>query len=212
MNKISKGKAVGLLSLGLASVALGSVGFAAWVVSGTTLPESTNVSVTVGKVTDNRVTLTAAVSDGEVNLDADPKYTGGTLGITAATGSTEDLEFSITVTAKADSSTYSDGPALNLQFGVTMPDGVTDADVKLGSIKLSGSDTALTGGKFQIQPTIEGASATYVFALAWGTNFGETNPVGMKSGNVGTVIENLKTLKANMEAGQIKVSITEQAA
>ena len=40
MNKISKGKAVGLLSLGLASVALGSVGFASWVVSGTTLPGS----------------------------------------------------------------------------------------------------------------------------------------------------------------------------
>lgn len=212
MNKISKGKAVGLLSLGLASVALGSVGFAAWVVSGTTLPEATNVTVNVGTVTDNRVTVSAAVAEGVVKLDADPKYTHGTLGITAATGSTEDLEFSITVTAKADSNTYSDGAALNLQFGVTMPDGVTDADVKLGSIKLSGSDAALTDGKFQIQPSIAGASATYVFTLAWGSNFGNTNPMDMTSGNVGTVISNLQTLKANMDAGQIKVSITEQPA
>ena len=211
MNKISKGKAVGLLSLGLASVALGSVGFATWVVSGTTLPtDPTSVTVNVGDVTDNRVTVTAAIAEGVVKLDADPKYKGGTLGITAAAESTEDLDFSITVTAKADSDTYSNGAALNLQFGVTMPSGVTDADVTLASIKLSGSDTALTDGKFQIQPSYAGQSATYVFTLAWGKNFGETNPMGMKSGNVGTVIENLKKLKANMEAGKIKVSITEQ--
>ena len=88
MNKISKGKAVGLLSLGLASVALGSVGFASWVVSGTKLPDPTNVSVTVGEVSDRRITITAALNTGDPSVTLDAKEGQGT-GAIKASGSTE---------------------------------------------------------------------------------------------------------------------------
>ena len=122
MNKISKGKAVGLLSLGLASVALGSVGFASWIVSGTNISGQPNVTVHVADVIDKRVTVKAVVdsTNDSVTFDADSTVNPtGTLGITASSGATEDLTFAVKVTTQTTAS-Y-DGGAINFKFTVALP-------------------------------------------------------------------------------------------
>ena len=54
-----KSKKAMVASIILASVALGGVGFSAWVINaGNDIEEPKNVSVEVGKSTDNRFTLT----------------------------------------------------------------------------------------------------------------------------------------------------------
>ena len=217
MNKISKGKAVGLLSLGLASVALGSVGFASWVVSGTTLPANQNVTVQVADVQDNRVTLSASVTEAAVKLDADKDLPVGDLGITASGDVKQDLAFSVSVTATSNMETYTGGD-LNLQFGVTMPAGVTTNDVYLASIAdvTSGTPgTPLSEQKFTISPSSEGTTMTFTFTLAWGENFKKKNPVSLNKEDGKTldaVVTALQALQTNMNNKQIVVAVTKAAA
>ena len=99
-----KSKKAMVASIILASVALGGVGFSAWVINaGNDIEEPRNVSVQLGQVTDNRFTLTEPqlAEDEKVVFDCDD-YKGT---VVAGSGTKlEDLSFtfSTTLTGKTD--------------------------------------------------------------------------------------------------------------
>ena len=93
-----KSKKAMVASIILASVALGGVGFSAWVINaGNDIEEPKNVSVEVGKSTDNRFTLTPPqlAEDEKVVFDCDD-YKGT---VVAGSGTKlEDLSFTFSTT------------------------------------------------------------------------------------------------------------------
>lgn len=217
MNKISKGKAVGLLSLGLASVALGSVGFASWVISTTNVGGSTNVSVTVADVTDTRLTIGVVAVDANVTLDCGGK-TAGNLGFTVGDGSAaEDLEFSVKVTIEAGDD-YASGEK-NLKFDVAFPGTITaDNLLEVKEVKEGGS--SVTYSNFTVTPTAGSTiEKTYTFNLRWGSAFKYKNPVELTTDDNVTIdaaktgLEKLQSALSGVDdAHKIKVTLSEAAA
>lgn len=215
MNKISKGKAIGLLSLGLASVALGSVGFASWIVSGTTFTQAGDVTVTVGDVTDQRITVSAVLNaeDKTVNLDADAaKYGASTGPIKGSGNKAEDLTFKIDVTGTRKSG-YS-GTTYACRFKVTLP--VTSDYVYLKTVE-SGATKSESGEYWNIDLPVStsGTTTTYTFTLDWGTKFTSKNPAAIGKDEVTDeqltqIIADLGELQTSF-ATAIKVELSSQA-
>lgn len=106
---LKKYKKLPLILTGLAGVALLTTGFSAWVISGSTSEAATDnlVNITVGEVTDNRLTVKAELTeedtDGELNFDAKE---GGQGTISASEGSVEDMTFGGTVTFSVTKGNY----------------------------------------------------------------------------------------------------------
>jgi len=106
--KIKSSKAVAIVAAALSAVAVGSVGFASWVISGTNVTVSTenNLSVKVADVIDKRFTLSVdnANSDLSVRFDAQSGDTTGPIVYSADSGVTggEDLNASIVWTLAAN--------------------------------------------------------------------------------------------------------------
>ena len=214
MNKISKGKAVGLLSLGLASVALGSVGFASWVVSGTSFSQPGSVTVSVGDVSDQRITVAAVLNadDKTVNLDADAtKYGSSTGPIKGAGDKAEDLTFKIDVTGTKKAG-YT-GTTFACRFKVNLPvtkDYVYLASVESGATKNESEDF----WNISLPVSETGTTTTYTFKLAWGTRFKSVNPAAITSltnEELNQIIEDLGTLQTSF-ATAITVVLSEQPA
>lgn len=209
MNKISKGKAIGLLSLGLASVALGSVGFASWIVSGTNISGEPNVSVTVADITDKRVTISAEVdsTNNSVTFDADSTVTAGSLGITATTGAQQDLTFAVKV--KTQTTSAYDGGAVALKFSVALPGSLTDPDSYVYLEKVNDGSSDITYSNFSITPTTVEDIKTYTFTMKWGSKFGGKNPVLLNEGDADAsdIITYLGELRDAMNGQKIKVTL-----
>lgn len=99
---LKKYKKLPLILTGLAGVALLTTGFSAWVISGSTSEAATDnlVNITVGGVTDNRLTVKAELIeepkrlDGQLKFDAKVDNQGP---ITGPEGSEEDMTFGGTV-------------------------------------------------------------------------------------------------------------------
>ncbi len=105
---LKKYKKLPLILTGLAGVALLTTGFSAWVISGSTSEAATNnlVDITVGDVTDNRLTVKAELTgetDGSLQFDAKE---GGQGTITASEGSKEDMIFGGTATFSVTKGNY----------------------------------------------------------------------------------------------------------
>jgi len=106
--KIKSSKAVAIVAAALSAVAVGSVGFASWVISGTNVTVSTKntLSVEVADVIDKRFTLSVdnANSDLSVRFDAQSGDTTGPIVYSADSGVTggEDLNASIVWTLAAN--------------------------------------------------------------------------------------------------------------
>lgn len=81
-----------LVILGLATVALGTIGFSSWIIAGNPpQPVNSNVDVTIGDVEDHSIFLEKVdVENNVLIFDADGKAVSGGV-ITASKGSTEDL-------------------------------------------------------------------------------------------------------------------------
>ena len=93
-----KSKKAMVASIILASVALGGVGFSAWVINaGNDIEDPSNVSVKLGQVTDNRFTLTEPqlAKDEKVVFDCDD-YKGTV--VAGSGGKLEDLSFTFSTT------------------------------------------------------------------------------------------------------------------
>lgn len=210
MNKISKGKTVGLLSLGLASVALGSVGFASWVISTTKVEGTESVTVTVGDIQDASIEIKAVLgADKEVVLDANTSRVAGP--IKGSGNRDQDLTFTVDVTGKKGAN--SEATSHNCKFTVTMPGGLTADYVKVDSVTGTGA-TSIDEIAVPVS-TGEGTKTTYTFTLAWGTKFKNKNPADLTKeevasikGEVTQVIKDLKTVQAAF-ASPITVELAE---
>ena len=210
MNKISKGKAVGLLSLGLASVALGSVGFAAWVVSGTTNPITNNVTTTVGEISDQRITMTATVNEGAVAFDSKESAVGPI----TSTENKEDLIFSIDYTLTAGAGLTSGAQAT---WAVTLPSDLTTKEYAkvVGAYSDAACKTSITKVTATAGNTTNG---TIYFKLGWGNAFKNKNPSELVEGDfvggvtLDSVINGLKDLKTIMASEANKITVTFTAA
>lgn len=214
MNKISKGKAVGLLSLGLASVALGSVGFASWVISTTSASGESNVTVTVGAIQDASITITAVLgADNEVFLDANSDRASGP--IKGSGTRDQDLTFTVDVTGKRGADSVAGSH--NCKFTVAMPNDLSADYVYVKSV----TGTGVTDMNNIAVPVSagDGTKTTYTFTLAWGSNFLNENPADLTKeqvatlGGVDAVIADLKTVQdAFKSPNQITVTLSEVTA
>ena len=77
MNKLNKGKLVGVVAASLSAVSLMGVGFAAWVINGTTPGTTNDISVTVAAIEDNRIIVKSAKADGNLVFEAASGDTDG---------------------------------------------------------------------------------------------------------------------------------------
>ena len=84
-----------LVILGLATVALGTIGFSSWIIAGNPpQPVNSNVDVTVGDVEDHSIFLELATqTDNTLKFDADSAAEGKGTVVTATPGSKEDMSF-----------------------------------------------------------------------------------------------------------------------
>ena len=92
---LKKYKKIPLILTGLAGIALLTTGFSAWVIQGTNAAKQDNmVTISVGTLTDKRLTTTLSGLDQNVTFDSN--VNGGTNRI-KGTGDTEDMVFGGTV-------------------------------------------------------------------------------------------------------------------
>lgn len=190
MVKLRSKKFMMITVAGLAALSVGSVAFASWVLGQQTYTANTgNVSVTVGSVTDNRLTVSVTMdqNDNSVAFDSDGSRTEGTIGaLDTSTTNSEDLTFAFTI-----SITHTD-TSIN-------PSTVIDkVEFTLGGLKsyIDGqyivspfSDTAVTiysnaaaatnlGDNVTITPSETTPTLTIAVKVtfAWGTAFSSANP------------------------------------
>lgn len=195
MNKLNKGKLIGVLAASLSAVSLMGVGFASWVISGGDTKATGDITVTVGEIVDKRAVfsvLPAVGSDYEVKFDADSKkYSGGL--ITAGEGSVEDLTFNVKYTVKAYKSATNWSvsakligtnydTAVNAKY-IEMPETLSTAGA---TALIKPSENSTTG---DIKVTIDSTNTEYTtytvdqtFTFAWGKAFNNTNPCNVKEG------------------------------
>lgn len=214
MNKISKGKAVGLLSLGLASVALGSVGFASWVISGTNVDDNPeNVAVTVGTISNTRIDITAALNADDKTVTLDAKEGQGAGAIKGSGSTEEDLTFKVDVTGKKGAQ-YT-GETYNCKFAVAFPGDIADGSYVTVASVSDGKNTITDLSNAIAVPVAENpvAETTYTFTLKWGTKFAGVNPALMtdkqitEAGGIDTVIGYLRKVQTAF-SGENKIQVT----
>lgn len=213
MNKISKGKAVGLLSLGLASVALGSVGFASWVISTTNVNDTENVTVTVGAISDQRITITAALNTGDPSVTLDAKDTQKLGPIKGSGNTAEDLTFKVDVTGKSGAEYGSD--TYSCKFAVAFPEAIKDGSyVTVKSVTGSGISGENYATGFNVPVSTTGEVTTYTFELKWGAKFGNKNPADLTESDFQTLHLDLDTVIADLRkvqnafSGENKIQVT----
>ena len=182
---MSKRKILMYSLFSLAAVSLTSVAFANWIISGIQATTSDNVSVTVGKVEDQRLSASAEVTDGSICFDAIKTdnvspivYGGATAG--------EDLSFTIKVTvtnactSDGKETSYFDG--INLKWTMVsdtastalttaINDGHIIAPLTTDNVKLEAKATSVSGKNISATWTNSGTSliATITFSFAWNT-------------------------------------------
>ena len=79
MNKLNKGKLIGVVAASLSAVSLMGVGFASWVIRGETPDTTGDISVTVANIEDNRIIVEDARADGNLVFDAASGDTSGNI-------------------------------------------------------------------------------------------------------------------------------------
>ena len=88
-------KKTGLIVLGLSALSLGTIGFSSWIISGIDGNATSDVTVSVGEVKDQRIFMElTGDKDTELNFDADKVATSGGVVSAGEDGEGEDLEIS----------------------------------------------------------------------------------------------------------------------
>lgn len=219
MNKLNKGKLIGVVAASLSAVSLMGVGFASWVISGGDTKTTGNINVTVGEIEDKRVVfsdLPAVGSDNEVKFDADSTKSSGGL-ITAGAGSVEDLTFNVTYTVKA----YKSAPNWSVSaklIGTNYEQAVTAKYIKMPTTLSTAGATALSKptessatGDVKVTITQGTEYTTYqvdqTFTFEWGEAFKSTNPCNVKAGEqiwTGTKTESATTTNLSTNLNGLK--------
>ena len=204
MNKLNKGKAIGIVSLSLAAVSLAGVGFSAWVISGTTGKDTGTVNVEVADISDERATITAASVDTDNNSIKFDAVGSGTY-ISASSDASQDLTFSISYSVKVGEqqkkfsgvkgyikeSNCDMVKAVNSRY-VTLPTGVyvSEAEMKEGTsfITAVAEMGTMTDHTYKVEK--------HSMSMGWGQAFNNDNPTKLNNpDDAETYITNLKTLK-----------------
>lgn len=120
MNKLNKGKLIGVVAASLSAVSLMGVGFASWVLNGATPGTTGDISVTVADVEDNKIIVETPTADGNLVFEA-------------ATGDDEG-----TIKTKAESP----APVLNFKVVYTVKLGKGLSDFNINAKWTLGTDTA----------------------------------------------------------------------
>lgn len=223
MNKLNKGKLLGIVAAGLSTVSLLGVGFAAWVINGGDKKDTGSIQITVADTVDHSITF-GSVSVSEPAISFDAKMDDKTGPITGNGKNDEDLNFSIEYTLTcADKSkfggvkaymTIADATSENtagkaLADAISAPNNyliaplsTSDADKTTIASNLTSTteDTndGLTNKKYSTTVTGTGPTYTFttVFSFNWGNAFGNQNPsVYATESNKATVLDALEALK-----------------
>lgn len=205
--KFKNKKGITLAVAGLAALSIITVGFSGWVISASVNNVSQNVTVSVGDVEDNSVTL-AIVNDYNTEaLDKDLKVAFDDDGVavpgnpvqpkTSGT-SNEDMVFSFQFTMTAgNESAFGNIDYATISIASTNLYDLTNANVIVspisidssgnGSVKIwdssidndSTSATGLNVSVVETSATVKTVTITYTFS--WGSAVGSDNPTQMKS-------------------------------
>lgn len=207
MKKMNKKNVIGIATVSLAAVSLIGVGFANWVVGGITdTGANGTVTATVGEVTDNRVTVTAAVTEGKLAFDS--KSTDGQV-FKGSRADAEDMNFALSFTVSVETGSKffeSNSLDVTLTFSGSLVNLLTSnstyltlqADTKTGNSMTKSSTFVYT------QNVTSAGTYTAAFEFKWGQTFNYDNPGAITTAQVtaGTVnvtncVNALKALKAS---------------
>lgn len=228
MNKLNKGKLLGIVAAGLSTVSLMGVGFAAWIINGGDKTNIENIQIAVADTVDNSIKFTSAsVSEPTISFDA--KKDDSTGPITGDGKNNEDLDFSIQyVLTCPDASkfggvkaymTIADATADNsagkaLAEAISSPKNYliaplstldTEKTTIASSLTTKTEDATADIPHKKYSTSVDGSGTTYtfttVFSFNWGSAFDNSNPsVYATEGTKETVITALKALKAASNA------------
>lgn len=237
--KLGKRKFTGIIAISLAAVALTSVGFAAWTINASDVKDEGNtVTVTTGKLTDNRFTFNAAIdsTDNSVAFDS-VEGSGGT--IISGTAS-EDLTFKVKANIKGSNLTTSvDGIYIYFvdtesKYAGMISNGLIQSPIAFGSdseVEII-DGTELTAGDlvegekygnpasvskytYQIKNGSDSSlDIDFTFTFAWGSAFNNQNPTtAINSAGAGAneMINKLKTLTSDYANPKLEVVVTAKA-
>ncbi len=224
MNKLNKGKLLGIVAAGLSTVSLMGVGFAAWVITGGANKDIGNIQITVADTQDKSIKFTSAsVSEDNSTISFDAKKDDTTGPITGDGTYDEDLNFSIKYTLTcADASkfggvkaymTIEDATKEN-SAGKALADAIgtknylisplstldTNKTIIANSLTAKTEDDTTPNKKYSTTVTKGTDSSTYnfntTFSFNWGSAFGNQNPSEFANEtNVDSVKTNLAALK-----------------
>lgn len=240
--KLGKRKFTGIIAISLAAVALTSVGFAAWTINASDVvvdDEGNNVSVTTGKLTDNRFTFTATINNNDNSVAFDSVAGSGTI-----TGDqSEDLTFAVKANIKGENLTTAvEGIYINFEdtadskFSNMIKDGLIQSPVAFDSADpgekiIKGTDlvageelkegekygnpSSLSKYTYKITSgTDSSLDIDITFSFAWGSAFGCKNPtkaINEAEGSTDEMITKLKTLTSKYSNLDLHVVLTAKA-
>ena len=201
MNKFNKGKLIGVVAASLSAVSLMGVGFASWIIEGKQEGTTDGITVDVGAVTDNRISINGvSVEDGAIAFDAAASNTEGAI-LKRGTSGVEDLSFKIKYTVNnantankfhvyayietAKQETFTE--ANNNKKLITMPTAlnISETGTPVNSVSFDGKMVTLADDA--VRQTDETGDGTYTitqeFKFGWGQAFGGHNPSVVKKGD-----------------------------
>ena len=159
MNKLEKGKKIGIVAASLASVALIGVGFSAWVIGFQNKETNGEVSVTADEVKYKSLTLSATVKSG------DTLYLAGKSTLSTTTGpisfenennKDEDLEVEVTFTISVGKDLITDLEKLkSISFAFDKSGTYVDNKVESGGNKLTSIRTGSDYSYIEAPETID---------------------------------------------------------
>lgn len=219
LNKGKKSTLKGVLLL--ATISLGTVGFSAWVINGST-PDNQDITFSVGNVIDKTLTVSIddSETDGTVAFDSDGTEGNGLI---TGDGKKEDLTFKVvyTVTSVNEFSnnpvtvTYTYSSSFNEIKGLSSPTNyINSSCLDVTTITLNGTNTAPASG-VTVEYNGSSATVTHEWTFAWGSVFKGKNPCKVAVGdgeaytNLITNLKNFETAaKAAMSDKTFNITIT----
>ena len=219
LNKGKKSTLKGVLLL--ATISLGTVGFSAWEINGST-EENQNITFTVGSVIGNNliISIDDSETDGTVKFDSDG--TGGN-GLITGDGENEDLTFKVVYTVTSVSGFSAVSP-VNVTYtysedfqgiqGLATSNYINADCLSVTNITLNGTNTTPEEG-VSVEYNGSSATVTHTWTFAWGSVFKGKNPCKVAVGdgeaytNLITNLKNFETAaKAAMTSKTFNITIT----
>lgn len=202
LNKGKKSTLKGVLLL--ATISLGTVGFSAWVINGST-PDNQDITFSVGNVIDKTLTVSIddSETDGTVAFDSDGTEGNGLI---TGDGGHEDLTFEVVYTVTSVNGFSADSPVkvtytYSGDFegirGFATSNYINADCLKVTNITLNGTNTTPNEG-VSVQYSGSSATVTHTWTFAWGSVFKGKNPCKVAVGD-GEAYTNLITNLKNFE-------------